>query len=72
MGLICGHSKQLQLTYRPDEGPDEPEETIVPSDEPEPVPSDDVAVSNVEIAPPTPITPQSNMDTVDLLVILQL
>ncbi|KAJ9135752.1 hypothetical protein P3X46_032901 [Hevea brasiliensis] len=58
----------LQLTYRPEEGPSEAEDTKVPSDEPEPMPSDDVVVSSAEIVPPTPITPpQNNMDTGDLL-----
>ncbi|KDP38084.1 hypothetical protein JCGZ_04727 [Jatropha curcas] len=58
----------LQLTYRPEDGPSEAEETNLPSDEPEPAPKDDVAISNVEIAPPTPPTPpQNKMDTGDLL-----
>lgn len=58
----------LQLTYRPEEGPSEAEETKLPSDEPEPVPSDDVAIPSVEIALPTPTTPpQNNMDAGDLL-----
>ncbi|XP_021687189.1 putative clathrin assembly protein At2g01600 isoform X2 [Hevea brasiliensis] len=57
----------LQLTYRPEEGPSESEETKLPSDEPEPLPSNDVAVSSVEIAPPTPNPPQNNVDTGDLL-----
>ncbi|XP_050233655.1 putative clathrin assembly protein At2g01600 isoform X2 [Mercurialis annua] len=60
----------LQLTYRPDEGLSETEDVTLPSDEPEPVPSDAVAVVNVETPPPAapPIPPpQNNMDTVDLL-----
>ncbi|EEF34597.1 putative clathrin assembly protein At2g01600 isoform X2 [Ricinus communis] len=58
----------LQLTYRPEEGPSEPEDTKLPIDEPESVPSEDVAIANAEVAPPTPPTPpQNNMDTGDLL-----
>ena len=58
--------KQLQLTYRPDEGPSKNAKSS--DDEPEPPPSDDVVVSNVEIAPPVPTTtPQNNIDTGDLL-----
>lgn len=65
------HFKQLQLTYRPEEGPDESEDAKLPSDEPEPVPSDEVAVSSIDNASPAPPRPpQNNMDTGDLLVIL--
>lgn len=65
---MCGHFKQLQLTYRPEEGPSEDAKSS--SDEPEPPPSDDAAVSNVEIAPPASTTPpQNSVDTGDLLVI---
>jgi hypothetical protein len=39
--------KQLQLTYRPDEVPSKNAKSS--DDEPEPPPSDDVIVSNVEI-----------------------
>ncbi|KAG6759519.1 hypothetical protein POTOM_036000 [Populus tomentosa] len=65
-GLICGHFKQLQLTYRPEEGPSEDAKSS--GDELEPPPSDDVAVSNVETAPPASTTPpQNSVDTGDLL-----
>lgn len=71
IGLICGHFKQLQLTYRPEEVP--ADDTKLSSDEPEPPPSEDVAVPNVDINPPTPPTPpQNKMDTGDLLVVSQL
>ncbi|KAB5538065.1 hypothetical protein DKX38_015598 [Salix brachista] len=57
---------ELQLTYRPEEGPSEDAKSS--SDEPEPPPSDDAAVSNVEIAPPASTTPpQNSVDTGDLL-----
>ncbi|KAL1106682.1 hypothetical protein V6Z11_D04G222400 [Gossypium hirsutum] len=60
-------SLQLLLTYRPDEGPSE--YTRPSNDEPEPtVPVDGVVVSTVETAPPPP---QTNIDTGDLLVLLQ-
>ncbi|KAG6757651.1 hypothetical protein POTOM_037971 [Populus tomentosa] len=66
MRLICGHFKQLQLTYRPEEGPSEDAKSS--GDELEPPPSDDVAVSNVETAPPASTTPpQNSVDTGDLL-----
>lgn len=56
----------LQLTYRPEEGPSE--DTELSRDEPEPVPSDEIAVTSVEITPPVPIpTPQNNSDAGDLL-----
>jgi hypothetical protein len=54
------------LTYRPDKGPFEDAKSF--GDEPEPPLSDDVIVSNVEIAPPIPTTAlQNNIDTGDLL-----
>ncbi|KAG6714144.1 hypothetical protein I3842_05G188700 [Carya illinoinensis] len=62
----------LQLTYRPDEGPSE--ETKMSNDEPEPPPSDNAAVPNVEITappppppPPPPPFPQNTLETGDLL-----
>ncbi|XP_065855948.1 putative clathrin assembly protein At2g01600 [Euphorbia lathyris] len=58
----------LQLTYRPDDGPSEPEDIELPSDEPEPVASVDVAPSNIEHASPAPPPPpQNNIGTGDLL-----
>ena len=66
-----GYFEQLQLTYKPEEGPSE--ETELPSDEPVAPPSD--IVSDVETAPPPPppppTRPQSSMDTGDLLVYYQ-
>ncbi|KAF3432153.1 hypothetical protein FNV43_RR26892 [Rhamnella rubrinervis] len=56
----------LLLTYKPEEGSNE--ETNLPSDEPEPPPSD--IVSDLETAtppPPPPPPPQSSLDTGDLL-----
>lgn len=71
MELIVCHCIQLQLTYRPEEGPDE--DTKLSNDEPESfVPADDVAVSSIETAPPPPPPPQTNMDSGDLLVIFSL
>ena len=72
--LLCVQYEQLQLTYRPEEGPSE--ETKISSDELEPPASDNAAVSNVEITPtPTPPTPppppQNNLETGDLLVNLK-
>ena len=59
------------MTYRPEEGPSEDAKSS--GNEPEPLPSDDVAVSNVEIAPPVPtIPPHNSIDTGDLLVISEL
>ncbi|WCJ33576.1 ENTH/ANTH/VHS superfamily protein [Euphorbia peplus] len=61
----------LQLTYRPEEGYDEPEDIKLPSEEPEPVPLDDAAAtaaSNIELASPAPPPPpQNNNGTGDLL-----
>ena len=59
---------QLQLTYRPDEGPSE--ETQLPSDVHE-APPPDVVPSTAEtetVPPPPPPPPQTSMDTADLLV----
>ena len=73
--ILCVQYEQLQLTYRPEEGPSE--ETKISSDELEPPASDNAAVSNVEITPtPTPPTPpppppQNNLETGDLLVNLK-
>lgn len=64
--LISNPYGQLQLTYRPEEGPSE--ETIIASDEHEPQASDDAVVPNVEIITPTPPPPQHNLETGDLLV----
>lgn len=63
--------EQLQLTYRPEEPL--PEGTDFSSDEPEQLPSDFQAVSDVETAippppPPPPPAPQSSLATGDLLV----
>lgn len=63
--------EQLQLTYRPEEPL--PEGTDLSSDEPEQLPSDFLAVSDVETAippppPPPPPASQSSMATGDLLV----
>ncbi|KAL6192551.1 hypothetical protein ACLB2K_033638 [Fragaria x ananassa] len=59
----------LLLTYRPEESL--PEDTNLSSDEPESLPSDFLASSDVEMAtpppPPPPPAPQSNMATGDLL-----
>lgn len=59
----------LQLTYRPEEPL--PEGTDLSSDEPEQLPSDFLAVSDVETAipppPPPPPAPQSSLATGDLL-----
>ena len=69
--LTCGCNRQLLLTYKPEEGSNE--ETNLPSDEPEPPPSD--IVSDVETATPTPPPPppaQSSLDTGDLLVDCQI
>nr|KJB30771.1 hypothetical protein B456_005G159800 [Gossypium raimondii] len=59
--------RELQLTYRPEEGPSE--DSKLPNDEPEPsAPADDNdAASTVETAPPPPPPTQTNMDTGDLL-----
>ncbi|KAM5566833.1 hypothetical protein ABKV19_015112 [Rosa sericea] len=60
----------LLLTYRPEEPL--PEDTNLSSDEPEQLPSDFLAQSDVETAtpppPPPPPAPQSNLATGDLLV----
>lgn len=58
----------LQLTYRPEEVNDE--DANLSGVEPEPLPSDVVAASTVEVAaadPPPPPPPQNNLDTGDLL-----
>lgn len=59
----------LQLTYKPEEGPDEDAESS--GVEPEPLPSDVVAASTVVVAAadpsPPPPPPQNNLDTGDLL-----
>lgn len=72
ISLIWGCNKQLLLTYKPEEGSNE--ETNLPSDEPEPPPSD--IVSDVETAtappPPPPPPPQGILDTGDLLVDYQI
>ncbi|XP_044490182.1 putative clathrin assembly protein At2g01600 isoform X2 [Mangifera indica] len=65
--VVTVPSEPLLLTYRPDEGPSE--DANIPSDEPEPQPVDDVAVSSEDVTPPTPPPPppQNNMDSADLL-----
>lgn len=58
----------LQLTYKPEEVNDE--DANLSGVEPEPLPSDVVAASTVEVAaadPPPPPPPQNNLDTGDLL-----
>ncbi|WRX14476.1 AP180 N-terminal homology (ANTH) domain - like 4 [Theobroma cacao] len=58
--------RELQLTYRPEEGPSE--DTKLSNDEPEPSAlADDIAVSGVETVPVPPPPPQNNADGGDLL-----
>lgn len=65
--LIWCNCIQLQLTYRPEEGPSE--DTKLSNDEPEPSAlADDIAVSGVETVPVPPPPPQNNADGGDLLV----
>ncbi|KAF5750151.1 clathrin assembly family protein [Tripterygium wilfordii] len=61
--VVTVPSEPLLLTYRPEEGPSE--DTKSDTDEPEPPPSDEVAVSNVDVTPANPT--QINMETGDLL-----
>ncbi|XP_044494301.1 putative clathrin assembly protein At2g01600 [Mangifera indica] len=65
--VVTVPSEPLLLTYRPDEGPSE--DANIPSDEPVPQPVDEVAVSSMEVTPPTPSPPppQNNNDSADLL-----
>ncbi|KAK9276240.1 hypothetical protein L1049_005771 [Liquidambar formosana] len=55
---------RLQLTYKPEEVPSPSEDSKLPSDEPMPMTSDIVPVSNFEVAPPPP---PNNFDNGDLL-----
>ncbi|XP_021909889.1 putative clathrin assembly protein At2g01600 [Carica papaya] len=65
--VVSVPSEPLLLTYRPEEVPPA-EDSKLSSEEPEPLPMDDVAVSNIEtVPPPPPPAPQNNMETGDLL-----
>ncbi|THG18960.1 hypothetical protein TEA_029309 [Camellia sinensis var. sinensis] len=56
----------LQLTYKPEENSSPSQDTNVSVNEPQPLPTDNVTVSNFEV--PSPPTPPNNLDTGDLLV----
>ncbi|XP_028059311.1 putative clathrin assembly protein At2g01600 [Camellia sinensis] len=55
----------LQLTYKPEENSSPSQDTNVSVNEPQPLPTDNVTVSNFEV--PSPPTPPNNLDTGDLL-----
>lgn len=67
--LIFSHSGQLQLTYKQEDSPEDPN---LPTEEPEASPSDNLSITPVETAPPPPPAPapapEIHLDTGDLLV----